>query len=70
MTGGGGRRWGVTGRVEEALIEPTANCSSRILKLVSPKSPWSLNTAANRRAADTGGEREERRGEERRGEEE
>lgn len=49
-----------------ALIEPEANCSGGILKLVSPKSPWSLKTAANRRAADTGGERgEERRGRER-----
>ena len=47
-----------------ALIEPAANCYSDILKPVSPKSPWSLNTAAHRRPADTGGE--ERRGEERR----
>lgn len=38
------------------LIEPAANCSGGILKPVSPKSPWSLDTAANVRAADTGGE--------------
>lgn len=51
-----------------ALIEPAANCSGGILKPVSPKSPWSLNTAANRRAADTGGERREERGGEETGE--